>query len=176
MWFIFPQLLGLGYSAMAASADALRDIDPDQFIFRLDLVKFFGSDWSSPPLINNPIFAPRMSASGAHHFYAGRLWGAYRLQACRLPCLVRQVRMRTASECVRQLIHLNQSAGLKWYIVVNSVGDINVRTQTIRSHFAVWPLLLLAVIVLGFFMMTVKPAAQAPVPEINSQSEPIQLK
>ena len=37
-----------------------------------------------------------------------------------------------------------------------------MKAQTVRNHTIVWALLLLAAIVIGFFMLTVKPAAQAP--------------
>ena len=37
-----------------------------------------------------------------------------------------------------------------------------MKAQTVRNHTILWLLVLLAAIVVGFFMATVKPAAQAP--------------
>ena len=47
-----------------------------------------------------------------------------------------------------------------------------MRTQAIRPHSTIWLLILIALTVIGFFMVTVKPAAQAP--EITTQAETVQ--
>ena len=46
-----------------------------------------------------------------------------------------------------------------------------MKTQAIRSHHVLWVLLLLAAIVIGFFILTVKPVAQAPNTPANAVTE-----
>jgi len=71
------------------------------------------------------------------------------------------------------LIHLKLRREPIAYITYVMTKEIGMRTQAVHSHLAIWLLLLFAAIVVGFFMTTVKPAAQAPdAPVAASQVAP----
>jgi hypothetical protein len=58
------------------------------------------------------------------------------------------------------------------YCLLELIGGLrtNVTTQINRFHFTFWFLVLLVAIAVGFFIMTVKPAAQPPLAVTNTQS------
>jgi hypothetical protein len=58
-------------------------------------------------------------------------------------------------------------------LFANPNGEFEMRTQAIHPHSAVWLLILVAAVLVGFFILTAKPAAQPPVPEAKAQSETV---